>query len=51
MKKTYLAPRAESITVETFIIAASTEAVTRESNPNKVSGTTTGNEWGNIWGS
>lgn len=51
MKKAYLAPKAESINVETFIIAASTGSVTRDSNSNKASGTTTANEWGNIWDS
>lgn len=51
MKKTYLAPTAESISVDTFIIAASTGSVTRDSNYNKASGTTTDNRWGNIWGS
>ena len=50
MKKTYHAPWAESISVDTFIIAASTGSVTRDSNPNKVSATTTDNRWGNIWG-
>lgn len=54
MKKTYLAPKAESINVETFIIAASTERGIKSSNADIGSSMNSANaarenDWGNIW--
>lgn len=49
MKKTYLAPKAESISVETYIIAASTNELTRSSNYANSSDIPKNSKWGDIW--
>ncbi len=54
MKKAYLAPKVEPINIETTIIAASTDEVTRSSD-SSISGTAnktnaaSRSSWGNIW--
>ena len=49
MKKSYHAPEAESIIIESNIIAASTGGGTRSSGPDTSTRSNSSEDWGNIW--
>lgn len=49
MKKSYHAPEAESIIIESNIIAASTGSETRSSVPDTGTRSNDSGGWGNIW--